>query len=359
MIFEVYQRTDASIMKGAELSIAFLDRCSRPEFEKIRDFLNYCASHYPEKEFAELKIRLWNKNEHQFRSASFELLFHEMLLKSGCTLIPHPDMGNEKETKPEFLVTTSKDQKFILEAVCSSEFIQEKEGINLVKETIKDTLDALPHRNFRLILTEDGEPTSQPSGKKLRAEIHKWLDELDPDEIEEYEAKNLKEKIPIFEKEINGWHLRFRPMPIPRWLRGQSKLLISTGPLGSYFADGEKRIQNVINKKQEKYGDLKMPFVVSLNFRAFGYLPDEILNAYLENENRPSSRLSGLWFFDGIDPHNIASRSHALWRNPEAEYPLNDFFNFLPQLRIDEKGIHLDEGRSVHEILELPENWPK
>lgn len=121
MLFDPYDRTDASRKRQTESSWAFLNRSARPEIDRVREYLDTEVSNYPAVERDELVARLRSGDEVAFRSATFEVLIHWGLLSMGCTLQPHPDPGTGSAKRPDFLVRSPAGEEFFLDAVLAGE----------------------------------------------------------------------------------------------------------------------------------------------------------------------------------------------------------------------------------------------
>lgn len=112
-VFDQIERADDSPKRNSESDFAFYNRSSRAAIAQVRALIEDCVSRYPEKEVYELSTRLRSDNDQSFQSAIFELILHDMLLRQGFTLIPHPKLPNGSSKRPDFLVTDSDGNPFI------------------------------------------------------------------------------------------------------------------------------------------------------------------------------------------------------------------------------------------------------
>jgi hypothetical protein len=110
----------------------------------------------------ELAARIRARDDHAFRSATFELLLHDALVRADYALQPHPILPNGMAARPDFLVTDE-----------------------AIKATTIDELSQAPHKNFYIDIDidSDGDPVSQPSCKALIRSIHEWLDSMNVDNV--------------------------------------------------------------------------------------------------------------------------------------------------------------------------------
>lgn len=100
MIFDVCERDDASPKKNQESDFEFLNRSARPEMSRVRDFIESITGSYSLAESKEIIARIKSGDDAHFKSAIFELVLHEALVRLGCTLTPHPELENGSKSKP-------------------------------------------------------------------------------------------------------------------------------------------------------------------------------------------------------------------------------------------------------------------
>jgi hypothetical protein len=266
MLFSDHIRTNTAPKSNRESDFSFLDRSARPEMARIRAFLKLLLTEYPLSDIDEMIARLRSGDDVQFRSASFELLIHGYLTRLGYTLRPHPELNNGSPSRPDFHVTSTGGVEFYLEAVLASESNKLSCAGQAIIGTTLDVLTALPHANFWIGVSSNGEPTTQPSGKKLRAEVTKWLDALDPDEVINLIENHGHDALPTLEWEHEYWKLTFRPIPIKPERRGQATQLIGMQSGGGGWIDSWSPVRDAIRFKGSRYGELNLPLVVAVNF---------------------------------------------------------------------------------------------
>lgn len=112
-VFDSAKRTDESPKRNTESDFIFYNRSARLEIARIRDVIEGCAKNYPQEEIKELISRFRSGNDVHFRSASFELFLHEVLIRQGFTLTPHPELSNGSPYRPDFLVSDTDGNFFI------------------------------------------------------------------------------------------------------------------------------------------------------------------------------------------------------------------------------------------------------
>lgn len=386
MIFDDIVRTDATRKRNRESSFDFLNRSAREEISRVRDIVELCASTYPPAEIGELVARFRSGNDVHFDSASFELLIYSSLLRLGFKLEPHPTLNNGSKARPDFLVTTPDATQFYLEAVSASEIKGANQGGEAIKGVVMDSLLTEAHPNFIIDVLDEGHPTTQPSGKKLASAILRWLDSLDPDEIQEIIEKEGFDAISPYVWEHEEWSLTFRPIPLKVDRRGKAKSLIAAAMGGAGFIDAWTPIRDAVKFKGSKYGVLELPFLIAVNFDSFALSRIDEMQALFGQEqfifedgfperepqmerapngawfgpNGPQyRRVSGAWIFNDLSPYTIASRRNTIYLNPWAPTALPRELLVLPYAEADNGKMKWAEGKSLREIFGLHEGWPE
>ncbi|OEF91344.1 hypothetical protein A1QY_00605 [Vibrio anguillarum] len=100
-----------------------------------------------------------------------------------------------------------------------------------------------------IALDDEGSPQNPPSGKKLKNQIHAWLDSLDPDEIDKkIESEGFDSIMPMIWSH-EEWHLQIRPITLKPEQRGKSSTLIGIGGMGGGWIDTWSPIRDAIKFK--------------------------------------------------------------------------------------------------------------
>jgi hypothetical protein len=225
MLFNQFTRFDHAQKCAAESDFAFIDRCAEPLVDKIRTLLELCWTNYPEVGRAELASRLRSGDWRHFTSGTFELFLHEYLLRLGCSVTLHPELPNGSAKRPDFLVKVSDTEQFYLEAVCTSEDDGSDTGAEARKNSALDILESAHHANFCVSIDSTGDPTTQPSGKRLTRDVVRWLDSLDPDCVMAYCAGS-HHNLPEYHWKHENWHVYLRAIPLEPEKRGGERKLI-------------------------------------------------------------------------------------------------------------------------------------
>lgn len=100
-LFDDVERTDMTRREPGEPLVVYLNRSARPEVAIVRDRLEGWYANYPADT---KKMGFLGETDGDFFAKSFELLVHESLIRSGCTILAvEPDVSGSN-AKPDFWV---------------------------------------------------------------------------------------------------------------------------------------------------------------------------------------------------------------------------------------------------------------
>jgi hypothetical protein len=385
VIFSSLPRDDDAPKRERETSFEFLDRSSRPEIARVRDFVGDALAHYPLNEVDELAARIRSRDERAFRSATFELLLHEGLRRLGYSLQPHPTMPNGAPARPDFLVTDHGGNSFYLEAVLASSRDGTNQAAEAIKATALDALSQAPHYNFRVTVDSEGDPTTQPRSRELIRQVHEWLSALNPDDLSVLIADRGFEAAPQLSWQHEAWTLTFQPIPIRPDRRGTARTLLGTYGAEMRRIDDWTPLRNAVKTKGRKYGDLDRPLLVAVNADSFNLDPIDEMQALFGQEEyvvyvgRPdigdrlrripngawagphgpqARRVSGAWFFNDLTIYTAGSRRSTLYVNPWAHLELPPPMLRFPHARLVDDRIVQSGELTFREVFGLYEGWP-
>lgn len=385
MIFSAITRSDHAPKRANESNFGFLDRCAWQTADKVRALLEGCLENYPEAEKVDLVSRIQSGDPRHFASGTFELLLHEYLLRLGFSLTLHPQLSNGSKKRPDFLVTTSNGERLYIEAVC----VAADDGRDIAAEARKaialQALNDAYHADFLVAVASVGEPTTQPSGKRLAAEVICWLNTLDADRVKA-ESGDTYETLPEYLWQHEDWKLRLHAIPVKPEARGLKRRLIGVRSDGAGFIDGWTPIRDAIINKTGRYGNLDLPLVIAVNVDTFDLDPIDESQALFGQEQyiftvgtkyeKPQlsramngawhgksgargKRCSGAWLFNNLSPYSLAKRGHTLYLNPWGNLQLPTNFLRMPHALVVDERLHRAEGITLREAFELDEQWPE
>jgi hypothetical protein len=376
MIFNESHGDDSRPKLARESFYEFLDRSSLEPCIRIRSLVNELVANYPASDKADVVGRLKSSDESDFRSALFEIILYRILCRFCDEVAVHPLLENG--FKPDFGMLFDDGSKIYVEAVLASE----RDGLTLsgqrLIETTLEYLNEHAHHSFLLAVESSGEPSAQPSSKRLKGRIHSWLNCLNPDA--ECADEDLRR---VFD--VEGWSLSCRAIPLKPEHRGSSpRLLLSKGN-GANWVNRSHSIRDAIVSKANKYGKLDAPLIVAVNCNCFTLDEHEELNALFGDlrfnfvQDRPDVQpwlsrasdgawngrngprykgVSAAWIFRDLHIHSLSIAEYVLYINPWSPHCAPRSLLGLSHYRIDGEVGGLYPGLSIKSMLGLGDEWP-
>jgi len=372
-LFSNIRRTDDRPPMYGESPFGYLNLSACSKAQDIRNFLEDAFYQYPRSEKTELKTRIQLEDIVQSKSAIFELILHEILLKMGCQITVHPELENS-EKKPDFLVKTKNGVQFYLEAVLVCDYNNYKSSLeeekNKLFDQINEKFSEVQYANLWISIIT---PSSKSFSKKAL-------------------YNDIKSKLDILKKN-NTTHINWKwknnkgdwSIELQLWKRtSNSKRFISCiYPYTASKIDVSKTVRRAFKKKSTKYGDLKYPYALAINIDALYLENTDEMNALFGKEEfiftkegvefvghqkngawygpkgPRNTRVCGAWLFDNLTSWRLNKR-HMLYLNPFSETSLSqNFYSLLPHARLIDEKMEWKEGRHVFEILGLDWKWIK
>lgn len=378
-LFDQCERTDSSPMAHGGSVFDFVNRVDRPEWARVRAELEDWYSHHPDKD-GELRQHFRNsrRNDQHF-GAWWELYIFTFYRRLGYKIVVHPTLPNGKE--PDFLITRDGECAYV---ECKT--VVER-TTSATEAAILNCTDKASHPDFTLELDIDQEGTHQPSCAKIRTRIEKWLQRLNADDV--IAARDAGEPLPILPLEIAGWQLLYTAWPVPPEQRGKYGRLLGLHSLRVVWYDNVGLIKRAVSDKGRKYTGvdtpLDHPLIVALNTTTVFIDDDEIDHALFgsgsmlynpggEEKFVPMDRLpNGYWCADppagtrvsavlmgrNIDPYGAAKDTPRMWINPWAPMPISETYGLATnELQDDGQVLRTDGDLVIHELFDLPSDWP-
>lgn len=388
-LFDSIERSDDSPAEYAEPAFRFLNRSARPVCDQIRKVLGDWFSSYPLEGQSDLYGRFRSDNNVQHRGAFFELLLHGLLIRLGCNVQLHPELGKSNERRPDFLVDSPICGKFFVEAVLATDESDKEATARARMNQVYDALNRMNSPDFFIGMELTGEPVTPPSAKGIRSFLEENLARLNPDEV----AALLKDEdfsvLPRWRYEHDGWTIDFFPVPKSPNARGKSGIR----PVGLHFSgiefvDSKGSIRQAILTKAGSYGNLDHPYVIAVN--ALGEHVDEIdvrealfgteqWTIQTSSSSEPAdpkmtrqpdgvwtsasgpryTRVSAVLVTKRLLPWNIPRVDARLYHNPWAQQRCTCELTRLPQAVPENNRMTLLEGTSLGALLGLSPEWPE
>lgn len=324
----------------------------------IQEWMNNIVS---DEEYVDMRERFRSKDDAQFRSVYLELYLHETLRKAGYTLTLHPSvLGSSKQ--PDFLVSKG-DTKFYLEATVPS-LSPSKLAQGKREKTVRDVLNRLSDKNFKIFLIDLKGDGSNPQAKKIRHQVKTWLSTLDIEKIKKTGSYPVKEFF------VDGWSITVKP-----WIKKPDSK-DSRSVVGFMYSGVEKDyedIYRVLKTKGSKYGELDAPYLIAVGVFTFGDADHFHINRALYDIYESSGgyfgrsgewkhqNVSGVLLIDQLDPYHFHSKTQTtLWPHPGAKYPLTEDINIpLTMVQKTETEFIEKPGVAATEFFGLSEEWPE
>lgn len=380
VIYSDRSRTDASPKRESEPEAEFYDRIAGPYWDQVREVINKWSSHLPVDAQPGIRSRLRDRNnDSNVFSALWELYLHEMLIGSGCTVEVEQAAG-DRGKYPDFLVT-HEDGQFVLEAIWT---VQRLKGsaYNPLTASLLDAINTVPSPNFYLAVTINRTGAKKPSQKRLKADLARWLEELDPDEfIADRELRNGARARHTWAEA--DWSISFEAIPRSPESRGLPGRTIGFYPTIAWFGGESELVLDAVKRKGTKYGELNLPFIVAVGHA--GFLPEEedvetalygsshgharrdgastytrLANGYwTAPRDNGHERVSGVLVVDNPAPPTWATKSPTLWHSSHQNSISAPVLPTWKAARLVDGQVEREPSvTEVHTALGLPAQWP-
>jgi len=365
-----------------EPTFDYYNRTARKDIQKIKAVLEMWFASYPEDGQADLKARFRARTESQHQAAFSELWVHEVLRQLECRVELHPDVGSS--THPDFMVTPNGAEPFLIEVTTTNDSEEEVAAQRRIDQ-VYDTLNKLKSPDFFIAIIDKGKPVSPVPGARLRADLGHWLETLSWEEVKSLWDRDGFDAAPTYDWKYENWDVTFKVIPKSAENRGSANVrpIGLMMPTDIKFLTTDSEIKRSVEGK-DKYGNVELPMIVVLNVLGDFCERFDVMNALFGRETfvfgpggtRPGGRLhDGAW--DGRDgPQHVSISAvwvlHALntWNatHPEFWFVHNPWATHAASTtaipiaqhvpNTDTGTLEEKAGRSLAEILKLPDPWP-
>ena len=381
MLFKSKERISLGPTKHNEGAWEYLDRSSRIEAERVRQFLNRWVTEYPASHRARMIAQFKSRTSHEFQAAFFELILFALLKTLGCEITIEPDLPNGSDKRPDFLVVTPEGESVYIEATLAVESTA-KTAAKKRYEQLLVAIEKLHSPAFAVNVRMCAESTETPDGTALRQHLKTWLASLDPDAEFQRMLVHKLSKLPRTRWQNKGWVIECEAMARPPERRGLGQRVVGIQWGRVETLTSWQPVRDTIKKKGSRYGVLPHPYVVAINAddffldqedevqALFGLLqvtfnriaPDSFSPTVGRKEDgvwlRKHTRVSGTWIFRGIGPWTVGRHPGTVYFNPWAAKPLPSFFAKFHHAEVVENQMEWRDGSLPREILGLPADWP-
>ena len=370
----------------AEPSYDYLDRSARPEATAIRAVYEDWFRGFPEANKADLYGRFSSPIGSQHVSASFELYLFQLFKRLCYSVIVHPETPSDRGTHPDFLLEQPDGERLYVEAVQSIEMSDAEQAARARLNVVFDTINRLEVYGWFLGVDSRAYPDAPPSGRRLRGQLKRWLEGLNPDTVIENVQEHGHDAYPTFTWEDGEWEIQFTAFPRSPEKRDQPVGSV----LGAYFSGARwlntwETIRDTLISKGSRYAELDASLVIAVNASVFHLDEIAIMEAlfgkeqFLFDRNAPDAgpemrrtpngfwhgpngaryaRVGGVLVGFDIHPWTIAVRPLTLFHNPwpreEVVGPITQLSRKVP---VGERMESID-GLHPRDVLGLPRSYP-
>ncbi len=348
-LFDNFDRSYTAPALNNEDKFHFYNRSAWLASAHIRETLEACFTHYPDSDKVQLKARF----QSEFDSAFYELFLHELLLKIGCEVSVHPEVGNHSKTHPDFLAKFPSGAEVFIEAVLSEGKSDKEKSRDALLNTLYDEINKINSPDFFLGIISINNPQGiQPSGRKIRSFLNERLKNLNPDQISEAPKWTFRD---------GNFVLKAFPLLKSPELRGKPGHRFIGGQPGEVHWGGSAvALQGSIKAKAKQHGRLYKPYVIAVNsLSVWGTDKDDIFKALYDKQGvfRNYTRISAVLMSE-VYPSNIPVATVCLYHNPCAANPCTEMSWRVSQGNCHQTELKISNGVSTGELMGLPSSWP-
>jgi hypothetical protein len=182
VIFSDFDRTNAAPRRYSESLYRCTDRRAGIAYDRIRSILECWLGRLSSDARDEPAKRMQSENDWDFHSAFLELYVHELLLRSGHTVSPHPAVP-ETNKRPDFAAESATAPRAFFECVVVTETPADQRGPQALINNLYDSINSIECPDFFLSLDVSGSPNSPVPLTKWKAAILTWVNSLNYSEV--------------------------------------------------------------------------------------------------------------------------------------------------------------------------------
>jgi hypothetical protein len=363
----------------------YLDASARPEAQKVREYIDAMIWRYPWRHRRALRDRIRSKDRITHISACFELQLHELMLRNGYKVLQIEPKMKGTDRRPDFLIQHPSGLQFYLEATLATGKTQAEENAHKNLVAAYHAIDTTKSGPFFLSVEHTGTPTATVSGKKLRRDLLKWLDQLSYEEVKAAWNDN-EAAVPVFTYSQNGVEISIKPIPRSNPESAHLDQAIGVEKIALVGGQPHIPIRDALISKASRYGYPDLPLVIAVNaLNEFANHKDAI-HALLGSSavhvagkddmkgkwvyeadglwNGPKgkqfTRVSAVLYAERLSPWDAANRRMLFVKNPWAKLPVGEIDFGVDIVAINEKGqTHKTQQKALGEVYGLPDGWPE
>ena len=389
-LFDEKPRNYAKPAHRAETTYSFLDRTSKPEFERVRDMLERWVERLPEKQQRSTVANMRRTppgsqdDEIQFNAAFFELFLHEFLCGTGSEVVVEPVIDG---LTPDFEVTEELEDGSQLTYVIEAKDIDLERGTKLERDwnelRVLDILDEISSPDFRLLIKMKGKLESHPRKAHLKKPFENLLKEANYEKVfltlRGQQDLNL-ELLPNASFPHGSWSVVGHLLPLSPEFRGITTNFVVNDPINADTVDDigktkkrlyepakhYKNVDNLIialrcdvsNNRLDGalFGSQQFTFNVHKDPTGTASLPEshhrQKLNGFWFNSSGPINRhVIGVVAFYGVHPGTLDRSRAVFYSNPYLDAPMPGWTKLITHAEYADGQINIVEGVAPHTFL--------
>jgi hypothetical protein len=382
-VFDNIPRTNLEPANHRIAAFDYLNESARSPAARARGLIEELFARYPGAHARALRRRLRSIDDISHRSAFFELLLHELLLRERCTIVAVEPVIAGTDRSPDFLVEAADGSRFYLEATLATGRSEADAAAQRRLDDVLGAIDAVNAPNVLLCVWHGGAPTRPANLGRVREMVQRWIDGLDGDAVAAGKLNDLD--VPRLVIEVDG--VRFRIEAVPRRRPGgeDGHAIGVVGHDGVQIVDTHVSIRGAVEKKASRYGDLGLPYIVAVNalgefaretHAVEGLFGTEAIQVHCvdgefdwqevrnpdgawHNAQGPrNTRVSAVLSTEGVTPWSVSRLRARFILNPWAGRPLGVMPLGIDRRWVANGRLLRQQGHSIGELLGQAPDWP-
>lgn len=378
-LFDQLVRTYNGRAIHSEDTFSFLNRSARPAAARVRSVLEEWFSRYPDAHRLDLKRRFSSG----FQVGFFELLLHELLVRSQYEVDVHPELSPTQPRQPDFRARDAPGNTLYLEAAVVRDESRAVRGQNRMLGKLYDQINQLSIPDYFLDIIDIRNPEKrQPHARRFKKFVRECLQNLNYDEVMRVAELGTFDDLPSWTFKEESIEIDFGVIPVSRENRGK----LNHRPIGMYpgrfqWRRTDEALRDTICHKSTWYGSLNAPYLIAVSCPLETDKIDEMQALFGTEEfvltglnRQPDFRRKpdGVWFgptgpkntrvsgvlIAKVLPWNLPKAEVCLYHNPWAAHPYQGPLTNLPRVVAVEERFKTVPGSSLGSLLSLPEEWP-
>lgn len=251
-LFDDSERSYYGPIGYSETKFEYLNRSAHEWTGNVRDTFEFWFGKFPEDKKRDLHSRIRSGDDHML-GASLEIVTHAILEAIAIKVIVEPHLAGGR---PDFQAS-HQQTIFAVECTVAQESDSDVRGSRR-ENTVKDLINSIDSRDFKLLFNLRESSQKQLPARKLRRELRRWLESLDPEsERHRIERGGPSSTFPWCEY---GWSIQFTAIPVntrrdPRAIGAEIQ-----GP--SDATENYTKLGRALKGKADVYRSIELPYLV-------------------------------------------------------------------------------------------------